>query len=510
MNIYLCCDERRRDAVRAQLTIKGVDFNGLDYLEVLDSTTLLLHFIHPLKPGALGKENVRIAGGERARNVAVVNVTRQEDESVEKREAAKDVDEERDHHSNMLKVTVNQPGDYSTYTLSLTADPRRLVLDPLLSTIDFTFQLPTNTIDCQQEELCVPEAQVIPDIDYMAKDYTSFRQLMLDRMSATMPQWTERSPADMGVMLVELLAYVADYLSYQQDAIATESYLSTARLRISARRHARLLDYAVNDGCTARAWVQVLVCQDVIADEGAPSVFPIGTKFLTQVMELDQAMQAQPTVFEPITNVSALYKAHHTLSFYTVRARDCCLPKGSTSATLLRGALQNLEPGDVLVFKELVDPHTGQDVDAEPTHRHAVRLTSVLTGSDPLGTWPNDHYGQQDDPAGLGKVIAEYRIVEDDRLRVDEADLISTREGHRVEKQDEHVEEDTQTIVQRYVIERPDKTLITVEVRIRRDDRHVEVHESDSVLAVQEEQRREEIEEAEEQNTEDITETGQE
>jgi hypothetical protein len=509
MNTYLCCDDRRRDAVRAQLTIKGIDFNGLDYLEVLDSTTLLLHFIHPLKPGALGKENVRIAGGERIRNVAVVNATRQEGESVEKREAAKDTGEEGDHHSNVLKVTVNQPGDYSTYTLSLAADPRRLVLDPLLSTIDFTFQLPTNTIDCQQEELCVPEAQVIPDIDYMAKDYTSFRQLMLDRMSATMPQWTERSPADMGVMLVELLAYVADYLSYQQDAIATESYLSTARLRISARRHARLLDYVVNDGCTARAWVQVQVCQDVVAGTGVPSVLPKGTRFLTQVMGLDQTMQAQPTVFEPITNVTALYKAHNTLSFYTWGARECCLPKGSTSATLL-GAWQNLEPGDVLVFKELVDPHTGQAMDAEPTHRHAVRLTSVLTGSDPLGTWPNDHSGQQDDPAGLGRVIAEYRIVEDDRLRVEEAGLISTREGHRVEKQEEHIEEDTQTVVQRYVIEKPDKTTITVEVRIRRNDHHIEVHVLESGHAVQGEQRLEEIEEAEEQNTEDITETVQE
>lgn len=520
MNIYLCCDERRRDAVLAQLTIKGVDFNGLDYLEVLDSTTLLLHFIHPLKPGALGKENVRIAGGERIRNVTVVDVTSHIRQGAARQE---DAGEEREHHSNMLKVTVNQPGDYSTYTLSLTADPRQLVLDPLLSTIDFTFQLPANTIDCQQEELCVPEAQVIPAIDYMAKDYTSFRQLMLDRMSATMPQWAERSPADMGVMLVELLAYVADYLSYQQDVIATESYLSTARRRISARRHARLLDYIVNDGCTARAWVQVQVSQDVVADAGALSVLPEGTRFLTQVMGLDQvvivpntaandrAMQAQPTVFEPITNVNGLYAAHNALSFYTWGARECCLPKGSTSATL-RDALPDLEAGDVLVFKELVDPHTGQNLDAEPTHRHAVRLTSALIDSDPLGTWPKDHSGQQDDPAGLGKVIAEYRIVEDDRLLVDEASLISTREGHRVEKQDEHIEEDTQTVVQRYMIERPDKTTITVEVRIRRDDRHVEVHVLEPGHAVQGEQRLEEIEEAEseeEQHAETVQEPPQ-
>ena len=56
-----------------------------------------------------------------------------------------------------------------------------------------------------------------------------------------------------------MLAYVGDHLSYQQDAVATEAYLGTARRRVSVRRHARLVDYAMHDGCNARAWVQVQV-----------------------------------------------------------------------------------------------------------------------------------------------------------------------------------------------------------------------------------------------------------
>src|SRR2546426_236482 len=88
---------------------------------------------------------------------------------------------------------------------------------------------------------------------------------MLDRLAQLMPYWQERSTADMGVMLVEALAYVADHLSYQQDVIATESYLSTARRRVSARRHARLLDYLTNEGCNARTWIQVQVNKDVVS-----------------------------------------------------------------------------------------------------------------------------------------------------------------------------------------------------------------------------------------------------
>ena len=70
-----------------------------------------------------------------------------------------------------------------------------------------------------------------------------------------MPDWRERHVPDIGIMLVELLAYVGDQLSYYQDAVATEAYLDTARQRISVRRHARLVDYAMHEGCNARAWV---------------------------------------------------------------------------------------------------------------------------------------------------------------------------------------------------------------------------------------------------------------
>jgi len=45
------------------------------------------------------------------------------------------------------------------------------------------------------------------DINYLAKDYASFRQLMLDRIALLSPQWTERNAADLGVALVEAVAF---------------------------------------------------------------------------------------------------------------------------------------------------------------------------------------------------------------------------------------------------------------------------------------------------------------
>ena len=85
----------------------------------------------------------------------------------------------------------------------------------------------------------------------------SFRQLILDRLALIMPNWQETHVPDLGIALVEILAYTGDYLSYYQDAVATEAYLGTARQRITVRRHARLVDYALHEGCNSRAWVTV-------------------------------------------------------------------------------------------------------------------------------------------------------------------------------------------------------------------------------------------------------------
>src|SRR5206468_11241448 len=113
-------------------------------------------------------------------------------------------------------------------------------------------------------------------VDYLAKDYESFRRLMLDRLGALVPGFRERNPADLQVTLVELLAYAGDQLSYAQDAVATEAYLGTARSRVSLRRHARLIDYLVDEGENARVWIQFQA-----GEEGV--VLPKGTQIVPRI-----------------------------------------------------------------------------------------------------------------------------------------------------------------------------------------------------------------------------------
>lgn len=378
----ICQHDSRRDAVRS---LKG--WNGLDYVEVSeDQLELRVYFLGKLPPELAEKKpgiehNLRLEGGQRVTNIQITDVN-----------PVSDPDPESDDY---LVIHLDKYGDFSTYTLWL-VDMENI--DPRYDHTNFSFKIDCSSyLDCAPECICEPPELEEPEINYLAKDYASFRQLILDRFAVLVPEWRERHVPDIGIALVELLAYTGDYLSYYQDAVATEAYLETARQRISVRRHARLVDYFLHEGCNARTWVCVEVSSDITLEFG-------DVAFIT---EFNEALAARQTVlswddlreistqaydvFEPkllcappASKEINLYAAHTEIHFYTWDQRECCLVKGGTTATLLeqKDLPLKLQEGDVLIFEEVLGPKTGLLQDADPARRHAVRLTQVARGED--------------------------------------------------------------------------------------------------------------------------------
>lgn len=514
-----CRDERRRAVVRAS------PLNGLDYLEVETFTlpdgtiTAALTIFFLDKAPEFGPANVVIAGGIRVRDLHATEV-----------EIFRQPEHDRD---DCATVYLNRAGDLAPYMLRLAAlddrgRPTATPLpgfDPRYDQLSFSFAVTcASELDCADTPPCLPAPRPQPEINYLAKDYASFRRIILDRLALLMPDWRERHVPDIGIALVELLAYVGDELSYYQDAVATEAYLATARRRISVRRHARLVDYQLHEGCNARAWLWLETSHDaqLAADQvffitsyaGAPDVgtslhaddllgvptsayevFEIvlesepGTlgagdlrdpaalarriqqqedplarylhrqlaaetrALLAQIeqsaeiaalieaallsdlnrilsddglyderrfagvelsVELEMTLglrlrthecrranrrllaTAMPEALRQYGRIE-LYAAHNRISFYTWGDSECCLARGATAATLRdtwglhkreQRALRHLRPGDALIFTEQIGPRTGDPADADPAHRHAVRLIRVEPAVDPLYDQP--------------------------------------------------------------------------------------------------------------------------
>jgi hypothetical protein len=382
-------DDRRTALLEAN-TVNGVDFVEID---PADGATLVVHFILNL-PGSPDEQNpvpadpsdaltvgdFQITGGERITGIQVLSA------------------EPRPGTYNQMNVVVSPIGDFSLYTLTLLTAPAPPAkpatppgFDPASASANFIFHIDcASDFDCAATVACPPDIVTPPPINYLAKDYPGFVQVMLDRLSLLAPLWQERNPADLGVALVEMLAYVGDQLSYRQDVIATEAYLGTARLRTSARRHARLVDYQIGEGANARVWLRInlgAAADGIVlpAQTRCATLFPGGNApFLAhESLAYQQAINAGAVFFETTADSDPLSASLADMPLYAWSDPQSCLAPGATHATLT-GAFDALAAGMVLILAEAKGPVTGDPADANLAYRQAVRLTNVVVTTDPM------------------------------------------------------------------------------------------------------------------------------
>lgn len=99
--------------------------------------------------------------------------------------------------------------------------------------------------DCGERRavLPVPIPGVEDDFDWKARDYDSFRLFMMQELAHRFPDRRRWTPADVEVVIVELLAAALDRASHAVDAVQGERFLATARRPQSVRRLLKLIGY---------------------------------------------------------------------------------------------------------------------------------------------------------------------------------------------------------------------------------------------------------------------------
>lgn len=370
----ICLELERREKLREHSTL-----NGIDYIEVPkdDQQNIRVYFIKPDGIPELTTDQVRIEGGVRIRNVLVkkLDLTKKDANSI-----------------HYLEVNVDKAGDFSTYTLVINSPGN---VDIAFSKYSFSFKAGCpSDFDCQRRIVCSTEQREEPVIDYMAKDYASFRQSLIDLIPTLTQDWKQHHEADLGIALIELFAYMGDQLSYYQDAVANEAYLETARQRESVKRHARLIDYNMHEGASARTFIhfylnrngskEVLVTipkgTQVISRIGVPLGIPDYRKAIPY-SDKDKAISSAKVIFETIEDAT-IYSSLSEINIHTWGNKLCCVPKGAVSL-YLEGDLP-LYKGDLLLLEEVKGPETGLPTDADLNHRQVVRLLDVKKTKDDL------------------------------------------------------------------------------------------------------------------------------
>lgn len=121
----------------------------------------------------------------------------------------------------------------------------------------------------------------VPAIDYTDLGYESMRRAMLDLARERLPEWTDLSENDVGVLLVELFAYACDVTLYYQSRIAANLLPETSDEPEALVQLLRLIGYELRP--PAPATVSLRVALD--AARTTPLDIPRGTRFYVALPE---------------------------------------------------------------------------------------------------------------------------------------------------------------------------------------------------------------------------------
>jgi len=314
--------------------------------------------------------------------------------------------------SQSLRLRIEPIGDYATYTLSVTYNN---TIDPVFANIEFKFRPGCFNMNCAPEWDFSPAPEFEPVIDYMAKDFESFKHVLINAMTKRVPDWSPTSEADLDQVFIDLIAADADELSDYQDRVMNEAFLNSARKRVSLARHARLMDYHIHPGNQASSWLAVKVGVDVeLKPWYEPQGFGVWSGSSTSVEQAvidPQAIIFANSVKQPCFKLLNELKPYTWDSLVTAldvgtTQADLALPAGldaniENDANQLRDLFREDDISHILLEQKL-NPETatvnGRDIGA----RQVVQLLSKKKAAETLfdpkaGEWfVRIHWREQD------------------------------------------------------------------------------------------------------------------
>lgn len=308
-----------------------------------------------------------------------------------------------------LTLLAEEDGGFQIFRLQVTDTPADLGnsrMDRFCDTLEFSFkQGCPSPFDCKPTTECPPEEITDYPIDYLARDFESFRAALSAYAADRYPDWDIDTPPDFGSMVAELFAALGDEFAFLQDGFKAEGYIETLQERRSFSQLARLLDFRPDPGQSATGQV---IMRLYSGDQR-----PLGT--LPDLVELSPGVRVwadqqdrPPIPYEVGENIADMiagtpaYPLHThwtDLAVYQPDPSMPCLDRGARQLLLNNADLLALPHPAAVLAGDISGYWMGQTLlletrptdPADPVRRHLITLdqpaeqvADPLTGAGPL------------------------------------------------------------------------------------------------------------------------------
>ena len=214
-------------------------------------------------------------------------------------------------------------------------------------------------------------------IAYRIGDYEAFRQRLISRLAlrlkpeiATLASLTTREQDDAAIALIDAWSVVADVLTFYQERIANEGYLSTATERLSVLELTRAIGYKLSPGGAASTYLafEVENTPDGAEQITEPVLVPSGTGVMSVPIDPEDLPQTFETSEDLLAQaawnrLSPRLAKPQVLTRYAAEYLEWQLAIDGEIATddqpiylYLQGTNTQLKPGDFLLVVEATVP----------------------------------------------------------------------------------------------------------------------------------------------------------
>lgn len=240
-------------------------------------------------------------------------------------------------------------------------------------------------------------------IDYTNLDYPALREAMLTLAQENLPEWTDFSENDLGVLLIELFAYACDITLYYQNRIASNLFPATADEPEALIQLLRLIGYELRPPSPAIAPLRIAFN----APQPTPILIPARTQFSATLasgqqiifetekdlqIENNQLTPPDPTTnfryFSPLEVVQGQSVLNETIGVADGKPNQMYAPQ---QPQVIQGSIQVRvnEPGGITFWQEVDTLANSSSADRHfMVQRNAAAISTLVFGDQVNGMIP--------------------------------------------------------------------------------------------------------------------------